>query len=129
MVGLYFQDKVHQFGPECAASSQVILSCLSTVSFSSISFVESGDDLALGPKKSSTKNAMIPITKPTISIIIMIPNCRRMSGWLCLMVGSGIGMGGFMTSYLTLSRIPVSLSHIIAFESLTFAIHASLKWV
>ena len=41
----------------------------------------------------------------------MIPNCLRMSGWWCLTIGSGLGETGFMTSYFTLSRIPVSLSH------------------
>ena len=77
---------------------------------------------ALDLMQSSTKNAMVAINRPTTSIIIMIPNCLRMSGSLRLTVGSGIGMGGFMTSFFTFSRIPVSVSHMIVFANLPFAI-------
>ena len=68
---------------------------------------------ALGFLVSSTRNTMLPVNRPTIRTIIMIPSCLSMRGWLCLTVGSGIFVGGFQASYFTLSGIPVSFSHII----------------
>ena len=52
----------------------------------------------------------------------MMPNCLRMRGWLCLIVGTGIGMGGFITSYFNLSRIPLSRSTRIVFWNMPLKI-------
>ena len=79
-----------------------------------------GAFLDLGLLQSSMKKTRVPIASPTTSTIIMMPNCLRMRGCLCLTVGSGIGMGGFITSYFILSKIPVSFSHMVAFVNFDF---------
>ena len=68
----------------------------------------------------SITNTEAPTTRPTTRIIIMIPNCVRLRGWLCLILGCGIGMGGIVISSFTLLRIPVSFNHII--ESLRLSL-------
>ena len=108
--------------PETAGGP--IITCRS---FSSIPSFDSGYFLASDLLQSSTRKAMVPIARPTTNTIIMIPNWLRISGWLCRTVGSGIGIGGLIKSYFTLSRIPVSLSHIIVLLNWTFAIKVWLK--
>ena len=48
-------------------------------------------------------------------MIIIIPNCQLLSGWLCLTFGSGMGIAGLRASYLNLFNTPVSRSHMVAF--------------
>ena len=89
-------------------------------SVSSNPFANSPARLDFGILMSSIMNTAVPITRPTAKIIIMMPNCVRLRGWLCLTFGSGMGMGGFMISSFTLLRIPVSFNHRIDFRNLSW---------
>ena len=65
--------------------------------------------------QSSPRNTRRAAKRPMERIIFMIRSCLRIRGWLCRNFRSGMGIGGFITSFFNLPNIPVSLSHMIEF--------------